>query len=86
MGRLCDGGESEGAELYAELVFCKVSFAMRPYALCMLTYHVLDSMGTGILSILLYTLPYQFRGLRTIGTIVFFLNLVLFVIFFMMSL
>jgi hypothetical protein len=44
-----------------------------------------DSMGTGILSILLYTLPYQFNGLKTIGTIVFFLNLVLFVLFLVMS-
>lgn len=46
---------------------------------------MLDSMGTGILSIILYTLPYQFRGLKTIGTIVFFLNLVLFVVFLIMS-
>ncbi|GHJ86518.1 hypothetical protein NliqN6_2920 [Naganishia liquefaciens] len=43
------------------------------------------NMGTGILSILLYTLPYQFRGLKTIGTIVFFLNLVLFLVFLGMS-
>jgi hypothetical protein len=44
-----------------------------------------DSMGTGILSILLYTLPYQFNGLKTIGTIIFFLNLVLFILFLVMS-
>lgn len=42
-------------------------------------------MGTGILSILLYTLPYQFNGLKIIATIVFFLNVVLFMIFLLMS-
>jgi tellurite resistance protein TehA-like permease len=42
-------------------------------------------MGTGITSILLYTLPYQFRGLKTIATIIFFLNLVLFLLFLAMS-
>ncbi|KAI5452792.1 Plasma membrane sulfite pump involved in sulfite metabolism [Naganishia albida] len=43
------------------------------------------NMGTGITSILLYTLPYQFRGLKTIGIIIFFLNLALFMLFLLMS-
>lgn len=43
-------------------------------------------MGTGITSILLYTLPFQFHGLKTIATVIFFLNLVLFLLFLAMSL
>lgn len=38
-------------------------------------------MDTGILSILLHQLPYQFRGIRIISTIYFLLNIVLFVLF-----
>ncbi|KAJ9107092.1 hypothetical protein QFC20_003817 [Naganishia adeliensis] len=44
------------------------------------------NMGTGITSILLYTLPFQFHGLKTIATVIFFLNLVLFLLFLAMSL
>lgn len=43
------------------------------------------NMGTGIVSILLYTLPYQFHGLHTIGNIVFVLNVILFVLFLALS-
>lgn len=39
------------------------------------------NMGTGILSILLYNFPFQFRGLRTIALVVFIMNVVLFCIF-----
>jgi len=35
-------------------------------------------MGTGITSILLYNFPYQAEWLRTIGTIIFVLNIVIF--------
>lgn len=41
-------------------------------------------MGTGIVSIILHNLPYQFTGLRTIATIVFGLNVVLFILFTLM--
>lgn len=37
-------------------------------------------MGTGITSILLHQLPYQFNGLQYIGTVIFVLNIVLFVL------
>lgn len=43
--------------------------------------HDLDSMGTGITSILLHDLPYQFRGLKVISNVVFGLNVVLFLLF-----
>jgi hypothetical protein len=39
------------------------------------------NMGTGITSILLHQLPYQFNGLGIISNIVFGINVVLFVIF-----
>lgn len=35
-------------------------------------------MGTGIVSILLYNLPFQFKGLKIIGIVVFCLNILLF--------
>jgi len=38
-------------------------------------------MDTGILSILLHQLPYQFRGLKVISTVAYLLNLTLFVVF-----
>lgn len=38
-------------------------------------------MGTGITSIILHNLPYQFNGLPTIALIVFVLNVVLFITF-----
>ncbi|KAK0272868.1 hypothetical protein LTR91_001243 [Friedmanniomyces endolithicus] len=40
------------------------------------------SMNTGILSILMHQLPYQFRGLGVLSTIMFVFNIVLFVTFF----
>ncbi|KAK0318851.1 hypothetical protein LTR82_010273 [Friedmanniomyces endolithicus] len=40
------------------------------------------SMDTGILSILMHQLPYQFRGLGVLSTIMFVFNVVLFAIFF----
>lgn len=43
-------------------------------------------MGTGIVSILLWSLPYQFNGLRTIANIIFVLNIVLFILFLSLSL
>jgi len=39
------------------------------------------NMGTGITSILLHELPYQFKGLRIIADIIFGLNVVLFLLF-----
>lgn len=38
-------------------------------------------MNTGILSSLMYTLPYTFRGLPTIATILFLIDLTLFILF-----
>jgi len=38
------------------------------------------TMGTGIVAILLHQLPYQFRGLEIISTVIFLLNVVLFVV------
>ncbi|WWD09547.1 hypothetical protein V865_007674 [Kwoniella europaea PYCC6329] len=38
------------------------------------------NMGTGIVSILLYTFPYPARWLRTIGIVIFVLNVVLFLL------
>lgn len=38
-------------------------------------------MGTGITSILLYTLPYQFNGLKIIADVIFGLNVVIFLLF-----
>lgn len=43
-------------------------------------------MGTGIVSILLHTLPYQFNGLSTIANVIFGLNVVLFLLFLGISL
>ncbi|GHJ89593.1 hypothetical protein NliqN6_5995 [Naganishia liquefaciens] len=43
------------------------------------------NMGTGIVSILLYNLPYQFPGLKIVGIVVFCLNVVLFISFLTMS-
>lgn len=43
-------------------------------------------MGTGIVSIILHNLPYQFRGLRSIATIIFTLNAILFILFFLVTL
>jgi tellurite resistance protein TehA-like permease len=43
-------------------------------------------MGTGICSILLYNLPYQFNGLHIIADVVFVLNIVLFLAFLLLSL
>jgi len=43
-------------------------------------------MGTGITSILLHDLPYQFKGLKIISYIVFGLNVVLFLLFLGLSL
>jgi tellurite resistance protein TehA-like permease len=42
-------------------------------------------MGTGIVSVLLHTLPYQFDGLQYISTIIFVLNIVLFAVIFAVS-
>jgi len=39
------------------------------------------SMGTGILSILLHTSPHRFPGEATIGTVLYFVNIALFVAF-----
>ncbi len=39
------------------------------------------NMGTGIISILLYTLPHQFRGLQEIAIAFYLLNLLLFLTF-----
>ncbi|TKA31064.1 hypothetical protein B0A50_02032 [Salinomyces thailandicus] len=44
------------------------------------------SMNTGILSILMHQLPYQFNGLGILSTIMFVFNLVLFSVFFIMML
>ena len=38
-------------------------------------------MGTGITSILLHELPYQFRGLGIISNVIFGLNVLLFFLF-----
>ncbi|KAM0750377.1 hypothetical protein T439DRAFT_326343, partial [Meredithblackwellia eburnea MCA 4105] len=45
-----------------------------------------SNMGLGITSMLLYRLPYQFRGLHTIAALFFALNVVLFIVFLLMSL
>jgi tellurite resistance protein TehA-like permease len=42
------------------------------------------NMGCGMCSILIHNLPYQFNGLVAISTVVFLLNVVLFVIFLLM--
>lgn len=42
-------------------------------------------MGTGIVSILLHQLPYQFKGLRIISIVVFVFNVILFVLFLLLS-
>ncbi|KAI7906383.1 voltage-dependent anion channel [Cokeromyces recurvatus] len=44
------------------------------------------NMGTGILSILLKSFPYQFHGLHTIAVVLFVYNVVLFCIFILMTL
>ncbi|KAI7096033.1 hypothetical protein KC340_g8255 [Hortaea werneckii] len=44
------------------------------------------SMNTGILSILMHQLPYQFYGLGIISTILFVFNIVLFIVFFILLL
>ena len=46
----------------------------------------LRSMGTGVVSILLHELPFQFRGLGIIANIIFALNVVLFVLFLLATL
>jgi len=43
------------------------------------------TMGTGVLAILLETCPYSFDGLSTIATIVFFLNVVIFLVFLLLT-
>ena len=43
------------------------------------------NMGTGIISILLYSAPHQFNGQHIIATVFFVLNIVLFCIFFLLS-
>ncbi|BGP25129.1 hypothetical protein Rt10032_c09g4066 [Rhodotorula toruloides] len=43
------------------------------------------NMGTGISSILLYNLPYSFKGLEEIGIAIWLLNVVLFSLFLLMS-
>ena len=43
------------------------------------------NMGTGITSILLYNLPYQFNGLKVIGIVIFLLNVLLFTGFFVVT-
>lgn len=43
------------------------------------------NMGTGIVSILLHNLPFQFPGLKVIGVVIFCLNVLLFVVFFGIS-
>ncbi|KAI5451310.1 Plasma membrane sulfite pump involved in sulfite metabolism [Naganishia albida] len=43
------------------------------------------NMGTGIVSILLYNLPYQFNGLHIIAVVIFCLNIALFLSFLTMS-
>lgn len=43
------------------------------------------NMGTGILSILLYNFPFQFRGLQTIALVVYIMNVVMFCIFLIIS-
>jgi len=42
-------------------------------------------MGTGITSVLLHQLPYQFNGLREISMAIYFLNILLFTIFLLVS-
>ncbi|PWN94606.1 C4-dicarboxylate transporter/malic acid transport protein, partial [Tilletiopsis washingtonensis] len=44
------------------------------------------NMGTGVVSILLHELPFQFRGLGIIANIIFALNVVLFVLFLLATL
>ncbi|KAI7380533.1 hypothetical protein KC367_g5484 [Hortaea werneckii] len=44
------------------------------------------SMNTGIISILMHQLPYQFYGLGILSTIMFVFNLVLFIVFFILLL
>ncbi len=39
------------------------------------------NMGTGIIFTLLYTAPHQFRGMKTIGTVFYVLNIALFLLF-----
>ena len=39
------------------------------------------NMGTGILSVLLHTSPHKFRGEDVIGTVLYFLNILLFALF-----
>ncbi|GAO48435.1 hypothetical protein SAICODRAFT_67445 [Saitoella complicata NRRL Y-17804] len=43
------------------------------------------TMGTGIVSILLHQLPYQFPGLHVISTVIYLVNVILFVIFSVIS-
>lgn len=39
------------------------------------------NMGTGIISTLLHTAPHQLRGMKTIGTVFYVLNIALFLLF-----
>jgi tellurite resistance protein TehA-like permease len=43
-----------------------------------------DPGGPGITSIILHNLPYQFDGLNAIATVIFVLNVVLFITFLLM--
>lgn len=43
------------------------------------------NMGTGILSILLHTSPHKFKGEETIGTVLYFCNIILFLLFTVVS-
>ena len=43
------------------------------------------NMGTGILSILLHTSPHRFKGEETIGTVLYFCNIILFLLFTVVS-
>jgi C4-dicarboxylate transporter/malic acid transport protein len=43
------------------------------------------NMGTGIISILLYNFPFQFTGLHTIAFVIFLINVVIFCLFFVMT-
>jgi tellurite resistance protein TehA-like permease len=79
---------SQNSELHAELVCRQVCHALIHTLLSihvLIRLYVLSSMGTGIVSILLYNLPYQFNGLHIIAVVIFCLNVALFLSFLTMS-
>ncbi|CAO1619964.1 unnamed protein product [Sympodiomycopsis kandeliae] len=70
------GGETRLKRTKAELTRITLNFTPSWFSICM---------GTGIVSILLYTLPYQFKGLQIIADIIFALNVFLFLLFLAIS-